>query len=286
MSSSTPWQTLDEFKARSIMPSSDVDELVRVSIEKQVADVNASDATPETPAGSAIVAACTLLWAILTPTDVLAANDTNYATVTLRKRTSGVPTVIGSVNTTTSGTGNWAPGVQVAIPLSVPGVAAGDVLSVAVTKSGTGVVVPSFKVELLPSVTFFDQREAFTRSFVEARLRKRYSIPFIAPFPSIVLEWQTAMLTLDMYRRRGFNPGSAQDQDAIIGAATTALAEIKEAADSDTGLFDLPLRDDTTASGISQGSPLGYSEGSPYVWTDQQACTGRQEDRNGRGTSS
>jgi hypothetical protein len=62
-------------------------------------------------------------------------------------------------------------------------------------------------------------------------------------------------------------------------AKDDALAWLKEAADAKDGLIDLPLRADTTASGISRGGPLAYTETSPYAWTDVQAETGRSEDR-------
>jgi len=56
-----------------------------------------------------------------------------------------------------------------------------------------------------------------------------------------------------------------------------AVAELKEAADSKDGLFDLPLRADTTATGVSKGGPRGYSEASPYTNLDRQRARRRNE---------
>src|SRR5262249_1029155 len=102
------------------------------------------------------------------------------------------------------------------------------------------------------------------QAWIESRLRKRYAIPFATPVPEIALIGLVALVTLACYMRRGWNPSSAENQ-SILDADTRARDEIKEAADSKDGLFDLPLRNDTGASGVSAGGPLGYSETSPYV---------------------
>ena len=57
----------------------------------------------------------------------------------------------------------------------------------------------------------------------------------------------------------------------ILAEAERAREQMKEAADSEIGLYDLPLLNDVTTDGISKGGPLGYSEQSPYSWTDEQA---------------
>lgn len=107
--------------------------------------------------------------------------------------------------------------------------------------------------------------------YINARLRKRYAVPFASPPPPIVLRWLVRLVTRDAYAKRGFNPSAPSDKDSILDAATRAEAELKEAADSKDGLFDLPLRDDAQGqSGVVAGGPLGYSEQSPYVWADRQ----------------
>jgi hypothetical protein len=107
-------------------------------------------------------------------------------------------------------------------------------------------------------------------SWICDRLKKRYLAPFASPVPTTVLRWLTHMVTELAYEKRGYNPTSAQD-GKIAERAATARAEVKEAADSETGLFDLPLRQDAPgASGVSQGGPFGYAEASPYEWTDRQ----------------
>ena len=63
-----------------------------------------------------------------------------------------------------------------------------------------------------------------------------------------------------------------------------ALAEIKEAADSEQGLFDLPTNDVVGDSAIGHAGPLAYTEASPYVSADRQEREGRLEDRAQCGT--
>lgn len=151
--------------------------------------------------------------------------------------------------------------------------------------------LPGFRQRTLMSVIEVDyvevdspgftaSRIAFATSYIHGRLRKRYgaSLPFSAPYPEIILRWITELVTYDVLRKRGLNP---QDPTAEMyrADAQRAFDEIKEAADSKDGLFDLPSPEEG-ASNVSTGGPLGYSETSPYVWTDYERSIGRSEDRN------
>lgn len=131
---------------------------------------------------------------------------------------------------------------------------------------------------------FITKRIAMRTSWMHARLRKRYgkSLPFGDPVPEILLVWLVALVTYDVMRKRGMNP---QDPfgDMLVKEADKAEEEIKEAADSKDGLFDLPSPEDGD-SNVSTGGPLGYSETSPYVGMQKQATQGRLEDFNGNGT--
>lgn len=115
---------------------------------------------------------------------------------------------------------------------------------------------------------------------VNARLGKRYAVPFVvADCPEIVKSWVVDLTTLDAYARRGFNPASEQDQAVIIMPADRAREQMKEAADSNEGLYDLPLRtENAEQSGITFGAPLTYSEQSPYTAAKIQRQQGELED--------
>lgn len=116
--------------------------------------------------------------------------------------------------------------------------------------------------------------------FIDAQLAKRYAVPFATP-PDTVKRWVARMVTFECYQRRGWDP-TDQQAEQIKGDSDDAKLEIVKAADSVTGLYDLPLA--SGSSGISKGGPRVYSEASPYVWTDVQSETGRPEDRSGSGT--
>lgn len=107
-------------------------------------------------------------------------------------------------------------------------------------------------------------------SWICDRLKKRYAAPFSPTVPETVLRWLTHMVTELAYEKRGYNPTSAQD-GKIAERAERARADVLEAADSEDGKFELPLRQEAAdASGVSKGGPYGYSEPDPYTWTDRQ----------------
>lgn len=146
-------------------------------------------------------------------------------------------------------------------------------------------VMPASDVDALEAVApgwIASQLEYWTAQ-IYARLRKRYAVPFVAPFPIAAKGWLARIVTVRCYLRRGVDPNDLQF-DEIKKDAEAATAEIKEAADSNTGLFDLPLREDTTATGATLGGPFGYAEQSPYVFMDRQVDIGRNEDSNRGGS--
>lgn len=154
--------------------------------------------------------------------------------------------------------------------------------------------VERFKLLTLLPASWVDAVEAVSPGYtaarigvasdhVDSRLRKRYGAPFMDPVPGIIEKWVTQIVTMDIDLKRGVSPTDEQFK-IIAGQHDAALAEIKEAADSDVGLFDLPMRDDLLGSGISLGGPRAYSEQSPYVYTDAQAEIGHQQDRARRGS--
>lgn len=146
-------------------------------------------------------------------------------------------------------------------------------------------LMPSSDIDRVESESpgWIDSQLVYWSAQIDARLRKRYAAPFETPYPIAVQGWLARLVTVRLYLKRGVDPSDMQF-DVIKLDAEQASAELKEAADSATGLFDLPLRQDTTDTGVSRGGPFGYSEASPYVWTDVQADAGRYEDKSRRGT--
>lgn len=119
---------------------------------------------------------------------------------------------------------------------------------------------------------------------IQARLRPRYDVAAMAADPpETVVGWLVDLVTKKCYDARGYDPSNPSDESAIKQAAIDAENEIKEAADSEKGLFHLPLLASIEdEDGVTKGGPLGSSEQSPYVWADEQAELGRIEDEASR----
>jgi phage gp36-like protein len=133
-------------------------------------------------------------------------------------------------------------------------------------------IMPATDVDDLESIAagWVDMQLEQVSRWIDSRLRKRYDAPFdVATCPEIVKSWLTRLVTLRAYLRRGVDATDAQFE-MIKADAEAAAVEIKEAADSADGLFDLPLKDSSKATGVSQGGPFVYSEASPYDFIDVQ----------------
>ncbi len=128
------------------------------------------------------------------------------------------------------------------------------------------------------------QLESWSR-WIDARLRKQYTVPLAETpnAPESVKEWLARIVTMRCYIKRGIDPNDLQIVE-IRDDSIAAKAEVLEAANSENGWFDLPTLESADPSAISKGGPFGYSEASPYVWMDEQAQTGKNEDQSGRGS--
>jgi hypothetical protein len=148
-------------------------------------------------------------------------------------------------------------------------------------------VIPRLWIEAIELVEpgFTLQQLDYWSDWIDTRLRKRYDVPFGTPVPNMIKGWLARIVTVRVMLRRGVDPTDEQFTE-LKRDDSDARAELAEAADSDAGLFDLPLREDMPldASGIVRGSPKVYSEQSPYVSLDRQRHTGRGEDDSGSGT--
>jgi hypothetical protein len=118
-------------------------------------------------------------------------------------------------------------------------------------------------------------------AWMNARLKKQYAVPFdLAAPPIVVLRWLAQLVTPMAKAKLGWSPSGESDRAAFVDPGMQAAKEIQEAADSKEGLFELPLRSDTTASGATRTAPLGYSEASPYAWMNEQLTRAIVEDGN------
>lgn len=105
---------------------------------------------------------------------------------------------------------------------------------------------------------------------INSRLRKRYAVPFaLDSVPGVIVDMLVSIVTARAYVKRGVAPTDEQF-GLVKEQADAALATLKEIADSNEGLYDIPIRDDSTATGATLGGPLGYSEAGPYDAWDRQ----------------
>jgi hypothetical protein len=110
---------------------------------------------------------------------------------------------------------------------------------------------------------------AQVESRVNARLRKRYTVPFVAPIPEVILGVVTAIVTHRAYLKLGVR-STDETFVEIREQSKDALETLREIADSTAGLYDLPLTNAEAASAVTQATPFGYSEATPYDFMDRQ----------------
>lgn len=146
-------------------------------------------------------------------------------------------------------------------------------------------IMPSQQIDRLESLHpgWLDAQLEASSRYVDMYLAKRYAVPFSAPYPEAVRSWVARMVTARAYLHHGI-PASDAQQALVASDADKAETEVKEAADGNLGLIDLPKSDLAQGSGVTLGGPRVYSESSPYVAGDVQRSTGRYEDRSRRGT--
>ncbi|MBX3205108.1 MAG: DUF1320 family protein [Labilithrix sp.] len=122
---------------------------------------------------------------------------------------------------------------------------------------------------------FLDGELVTASAAINDRLRKRYAAPFDAPTPAIILRWLVALVMPKIYEGRGWDASDAQ-AGSLLKREDRALDEMKEAADAENGLFDLPLRQDQQQSAVTEGGPYVYSEPDSYTWMDVQRAAVRR----------
>lgn len=102
------------------------------------------------------------------------------------------------------------------------------------------------------------------------------------PIPETILRWIRILWEWDAIAKAGRSPIAPELADFKEEVAE-ARAEIKEAADGEHSLFDLPVNEDSDTAQTT-GRPLGYSETSPYAAFDRQVKQGVLEDVSGSGS--
>ena len=116
--------------------------------------------------------------------------------------------------------------------------------------------------------------------FFDSKLIKRYAAPFETPYPPALVFAVARVVAYRLWLRRGYNPTGELDA-AIRQDYDDAIEWLNEAANSETGLIELPKKDAALGgSHVGAGAPLSYHEASPYTWADEQYTDGILEDQS------
>lgn len=110
------------------------------------------------------------------------------------------------------------------------------------------------------SVDWIAEQLAIESSYIDSRLRKKYAVPFIAPFPRVVIGWLVALVDRLVALRVGYNPTNT-DGEEYKALAEAAIAELEEAAKSADGLYDLPILVTDLLPAVSGTTEAGALEG-------------------------
>jgi hypothetical protein len=94
---------------------------------------------------------------------------------------------------------------------------------------------------------------------IRARLVKRYAVDFTdpGPVPEQIIAWLVALVDIEVWKCVGGNPEGRED-GWYDKDRERVEAELKEAADAEGGLFELPLRstDPVGDSAVNKGGPF------------------------------
>jgi hypothetical protein len=104
---------------------------------------------------------------------------------------------------------------------------------------------------------------------IRARLVKRYAVDFTdpGPTPDKIIEWLVLLVDIPVCKSAGATPEGRVD-DWAREDEKRVNDELKEAADAENGLFELPLKntDPTGASAINKGGPFVKTFLTPHTF--------------------
>ena len=98
---------------------------------------------------------------------------------------------------------------------------------------------------------------------INTRLAKRYAVDFASPgpVPDQIIFWLIRLVNIDVWECAGGLPEGREDGWADA-ARKQVYEEIKEAADAENGLYELPLRNTDTLgnSAVNKGAPFVHED--------------------------
>ena len=98
---------------------------------------------------------------------------------------------------------------------------------------------------------------------INTRLAKRYAVDFASPgpVPDQIIFWLIRLVNIDVWECAGGLPEGREDGWADA-ARKQVYEELKEAADAENGMYELPLRSTDTLgnSAINKGGPFVHED--------------------------
>ena len=98
---------------------------------------------------------------------------------------------------------------------------------------------------------------------INTRLAKRYAVDFASPgpVPDQIIFWLIRLVNIDVWECAGGLPEGREDGWADA-ARKQVYEEIKEAADAENGLYELPLKNTDTlgSSAVNKGAPFVHED--------------------------
>ena len=115
---------------------------------------------------------------------------------------------------------------------------------------------------------FLDTQFDVALRSIEDRLRHKYVVPFPPAHPTIE-GWIVSIVQPKAALKVGIDPGDPGYVE-MVRLSTEVNLELTDASDMQSSRWNLPRIPAQDASAIAKGEPFGYSEASPYDWTDGQ----------------
>jgi len=124
---------------------------------------------------------------------------------------------------------------------------------------------------------FINTQIRMIRAKIYDRLRVRYDVDAMKlAEPDTVKRWIGELIAPKVYRKRGIDPTDAVYTE-FLRVAEAAEAEITAAADSVTGLYQLPLSSSNESSAATKPKIASSSDADPGAWKRRQALRARRE---------
>lgn len=115
-------------------------------------------------------------------------------------------------------------------------------------------------------------------NIIDTMLFKRYAVPFKEPLP-VVKMWTAQLATAHAIKKLVVDTNNAPYLELFNTAAEEVKAMLMQVADAENGMFELPMREGSSKSGVVKPQRPFTADQSPYTALSRQSVLGSREDR-------